>query len=51
MSMAMYVKNSEKGTLEEAFQEALKFEKNMMSLKGVLTQNPLKTKVKVKFCV
>jgi len=27
MSMAMYVKKYEKGTLEEAFQEALKFER------------------------
>jgi hypothetical protein len=34
MSMVMFVKNVEKGTLEEAFQEALKFEKNLLSLKG-----------------
>ena len=40
MSMAMYIKNSEKGTLEEAFQEPLKFEKNMMSLKGSSKSKP-----------
>jgi hypothetical protein len=36
MSIAMFVKNVEKSTLEEDFREALKFEKNMMSLKGNL---------------
>jgi hypothetical protein len=34
MSMVMFVKNPKKSTLEEAFQESLKVEKNMMSLKG-----------------
>jgi hypothetical protein len=34
MSMAMFVKNAEKDTLEATFQEALKIEKNMLSLKG-----------------
>jgi hypothetical protein len=34
ISMAIFVNNVEKSTLEEAFQEALKVEKNMMSLKG-----------------
>jgi hypothetical protein len=48
MSMAMYVKNSEKGTLEEAFQEALKFEKNMLSLKGSSSSEPSKDKGKGK---
>jgi hypothetical protein len=51
MSMAMYVKNSEKGTLEEAFQEALKFEKNMMSLKGSSNSEPSKDKGKGKIFV
>jgi len=45
----MYVKNSEKDTLEEAFQEALKFEKNMMSLKGSYSSEPFKDKGKGKF--
>ena len=40
MSMAMYVRNLEKVTMEEAFQEALKFEKNMMSLKGNANPDP-----------
>jgi hypothetical protein len=48
MSMAMYVKNLEKGTLEEAFQEALKFEKNMTSLKGISSLEPSKYKGKGK---
>jgi hypothetical protein len=34
MSMVMFVKNAEKTTLEETFKEALKIEKNMLSLKG-----------------
>jgi hypothetical protein len=34
MSMAMFVKNAEKYTLEETFQEALKIENNILSLKG-----------------
>jgi hypothetical protein len=34
MSMAMFVKNIEKATLEANFQEALKIENNMLSLKG-----------------
>jgi len=34
MSMAMFAKNAENSTPEEAFQEALKVENNMMSLKG-----------------
>jgi hypothetical protein len=34
MSMAMYVKNYEKDTLEESFQEALKFEKKNVKFKG-----------------
>jgi hypothetical protein len=45
--MAMYVKNDEKGTLEEAFEEDLKFEKNMMSLKGNSSSEPSKDKGKV----
>jgi hypothetical protein len=48
MSMAMYIKNSEKDTLEEAFEEALKFEKNMMSLKGSSNSKPSKYKCKGK---
>ena len=48
MSMDMYVKNSDKGTLEESFQEALKFEKNMMSLKGSSISKPSKDKGKGK---
>jgi predicted Mrr-cat superfamily restriction endonuclease len=34
MSIAMFIKNVEKSTLEESFQESLKVEKNMLSLKG-----------------
>jgi hypothetical protein len=34
MSMVMFVKNVEKTTLEATFKEALKIEKNMLSLKG-----------------
>jgi hypothetical protein len=34
MSMAMFVNNDEKSTLEEDFHESLKVEKNMLSLKG-----------------
>jgi hypothetical protein len=49
--MAMYVKNSEKGTLEEDFQKALKFEKNMMSLKGSYKSDPSKDKGKGKYFV
>jgi hypothetical protein len=48
MSMAMYVKNSEKDTLEEAFQEALKFEKKLLSLKGSSNSEPSKDKGKSK---
>jgi len=36
MSMAMYVKNYENDTLEEAFQEALKFEKIIVKFKRLL---------------
>jgi hypothetical protein len=48
MSMVMFVKNDEKSTLEEAFQEALKFENNMMSLKGNPGAESSKDKGKVK---
>jgi hypothetical protein len=33
MSMEMFVENVETSSFEEAFQEALKFQKNMISLK------------------
>ena len=48
MSMAMYVNFFEKDTLEEAFQEALKFEKNILSLKGRSYSEPSKDKGKSK---
>jgi hypothetical protein len=48
MSMEMFVKNAEKSTLEEAFQEALKVEKNMMSLKGNPGEESSKDKGKSK---
>jgi hypothetical protein len=48
MSMDMYVKNPEKSTIKEAFQEALKFENNMMSLKGSSSLAPSKDKGKGK---
>jgi hypothetical protein len=48
MSMAMYVKISKKDTLEEAFQEALKFEKKMLSLKSSSNSKPSKDKGKIK---
>jgi hypothetical protein len=48
MSMAMYVKKYNKDTLEEDFQEALKFENNMMSLKGSSNSEPSKDKGKGK---
>ena len=51
MSMPMYIKNSVKDTLEEAFQEALKFEKNMMSLKMNSNLEPSKDKGKGKASV
>ena len=46
MSMAMFFKNARKSTLEEAFQESLKVEKNMMSLKGNLKPETSKDKGK-----
>jgi hypothetical protein len=48
MSMVMFVKNVEKATLEEAFQEALKVEKNMLSLKGNPGEESSKDKGKTK---
>jgi hypothetical protein len=48
MSMVIFVKNAEKSTFEEYFQEALKVEKNMLSLKGNLGAEPSKDKGKTK---
>ena len=48
LPMSMYVKNSKNDTLEEAFQEALKFEKKLLSLKGSSNSEPSKDKVKSK---
>jgi hypothetical protein len=48
MSMAMHVKNYEKDTLEEYFQEAFKFEEKMLSLKGSSNLEPSKDKGKSK---
>jgi hypothetical protein len=48
MSMDMFVKNTEKASLEETFQEALKIEKNMLSLKGNIGGKSSKDKAKTK---
>jgi hypothetical protein len=48
MSMAMFIKNVEKATLEATFQEALIIEKNMLSLKGNLEDESSKNKSKTK---
>jgi hypothetical protein len=48
MSMAMCVKNYENDTLEEYLQEALKFEKKLLSLKGSSNSEPSKDKGKSK---
>jgi hypothetical protein len=48
MSMEMFVKNTEKATLEATFQEALKIEKNMLSLKGNPRAESSKDKTKTK---
>jgi hypothetical protein len=48
MSMVMFVKNAEKDTLEETFQEALKIEKNMISLKVNPGEESSKDKAKAK---
>jgi hypothetical protein len=51
ISMEMFVKNVDKATLEGAFQEALKVEKNMMSLEGNPRAESSKDKGKVKSIV
>jgi hypothetical protein len=48
MSMAMFVKNVEKTTLEENFKESIKVEKNMLSLKGNPRVEPSKDKTNSK---
>jgi hypothetical protein len=48
MSMEMFVKNAKKYTLEEAFQEALKVEKNILNLKFNHGAEPSKDKGKTK---
>jgi hypothetical protein len=48
MSMAMFVKNAKKTTLEEKFKEALKIEKNILSLKGNLGVESYKYKTNPK---
>jgi len=44
VSMAMFVKRDEKATLEEIFKEAIKVEKDMLSLKGNLDKTPIHQK-------
>ena len=46
--MSMYVKKYEKDTVEESFQESLKFDKNQLSLKGIPNSEPSKDKGKNK---
>jgi len=48
MSMAMFINNAERATLEAYFQESLKVEKNMMSVKGNPRLEPSKYKGKNK---
>jgi hypothetical protein len=48
MSMTMFVKNVEKSTVEEAFQEALKVQNNMSSFKGNCGEESSKEKGKAK---
>jgi hypothetical protein len=48
MFMAMYVKKYEKDTLEEDFQESIKFEKYQLSSKGSPNSEPSKDKGKNK---